>query len=425
MLNFHRQAICDGVHFNSIYDDRFKTGRISAVIFLPLAEKTAAANAIFPHILIERCKKHPSLELMNRRMAELYGASISANVFKLGDAQALAISVVGLDDKYSLEKEQIAKALTDLLCGVLFEPFLDENGFFDQGDLAQQKRQLLEAIDAEYNDKRLFARIRCEELMCKNEPSGVNRYGKREDVENLSAADATNAWRNALKSAKIELLQLGGADTRATFDTFKCAFSKFGREKTCDCTTKIIESAPDVSEYSDFMDVTQCKLVLGFRSGVTAPMQNSQVLSLFNALFGGTAHSKLFLNVREKQSLCYYCSSRYYGNKGILFVQSGVERHNLEKTKEEVLNQLEEIKNGNFTQDELSAAKLSMQNEYRSVSDYLRSLENFYTAQAFNNTFESPEDLAKSVEKITREEIIAAANKITLDTVYNLKCRED
>ena len=425
MIDFKKETICDHVHFNSIHDDRFKTGRISATVFLPLSEDTASKNAILPFMLKNRCKQYPNLIEMNKRLSELYGATIHATVFKLGEAQAFTLSASGIDGRYTFYKEDVCLELSKLLRDILFDPVLDENGIFLQKDFLQEKRQLIDLIESEYNDKRAFAKLRCEELMCKNERFGISRFGSLEQVKQMTPEDATAAWKNALHNARIEFLQLGDADSSLSYDVLKDAFSKIKRGPVEECQTELIKKADGIHEYNDTMDVSQCKLVLGLRTGVAEPDEQVMAMRLFAALYGGTPHSKLFLNVREKMSLCYYCSARYDRNKGILLVQSGVEKQNIDKARQEILNQLKLLQNGAFTKEELDATKLSVENSFRTTADYLGGLENFYLTQMFDRTILTPEELAKAVGKVTREQVIDAAKRVTLDTIYTLRSSEE
>ena len=424
MTGFERQTICDGVHFSSIRDDRFKTGRISATLLLPLCEDTAAANSILPFILRRSCRDYPDFTALNEKLSELYGAALRADVRKIGEVQALTISAVGIDDRYSLDGQSISAQLAQLLCNILFYPALSQ-GSFRKEDIEQERRQLIEQIDSEYNDKRIYAKMRCEQLMCEKEAFGVNRFGTREQVERLTASDVYDTWQRVLKTARVELMMLGNSDPAHACKGFESAFRNVQRERAGNCATEVIRTAQKVKEYNDSMEVAQAKLVLGLRAGVAVPDKDVMATRLMTALYGGTPHSKLFLNVREKMSLCYYCSSRYDRNKGIILVESGVEQLNIEKARAEIIRQLEEVQAGKFDDSELSAAKMSVANSFRTVSDFLSGLENWYINQIFDQKVSAPAESVQAVHAVTREEVIAAAKKVTLDTVYTLTAKEE
>ncbi len=419
MIGIEQRAICDGVNFRSIRDTKFKTMRISAHLIVPMSRQTAAENALLPFLLSRASREYPDFTKLGQRLAELYGASLNADVQKLGDLQVLSLSVSGIADRYALEGEAISGELAKLLCSILFDPPLVD-GLFPEDGFEQEKRQTMELIDSEYSDKRTYARQRCEAIMCADEPYGVNRYGGKEDIARVERPALTAAWKRLLDTAKIELMVLGDCDPAPVYEGFRAAFETLGSRKTADCTTKVVRSAEKVNTVTEKMDVAQGKLVMGFRTGTATPDEEVPATRLMAALFGGTPNSKLFLNVREKLSLCYYCSASYNSMKGIMLVQSGVEVKNMERAKEEILRQLDEVKQGNFDESEVEAAKMSLCNSYRTLSDSLGGLENWYLSQTFASHSQQPEEAAAQINAVTRQEIIDAANRVTLDTVYCL-----
>jgi len=419
MIGIEQRSVCDGVNFRSIKDTKFKTVRMSVNFMLPIQKSTAASNALLPFLLSRASSEYPDFTKLGERLEELYGAEINADVQKLGDVQLLSLSASGIADRYSLSGESISTELSKLLCSIIFDPPF-ENGLFPQDGFEQEKRQTIELIESEYNDKRTYAKQRCEEIMCAEEPYGINRYGSKDAIKNLKREELTQAWQYLIHNAKIEIMVLGDCDSALVFEGFYNAFKKLNRTSTVDCPTKNIKKADKVNDVVEKMDVAQSKLVLGFRTGVAMPDAEVEAVKLMTALFGGTPNSKLFLNVREKLSLCYYCSAQYLSMKGIMLVQSGVETKNVEKAKQEILFQLDEVKKGNFDENEVNAAKLSICNSYRSVSDSLGSLEAWYLSQTFTNQVKRPDEAAAIINAVSRQEIIDAANHVTLDTVYRL-----
>jgi len=419
MIGIEQRSVCDGVNFRSVRDTKFKTVRMSVNFLLPIQKQTAASNAILPFLLSRASREYPDFTKLGERLAELYGAELNADVQKLGDVQLLSLSASGIADRYALHGESISTELSKLLCSILFDPPF-ENGLFPQDGFEQEKRQTIELIDSEYNDKRTYARQRCEEIMCKNEPYGINRYGSKEDIKNLKREELTDVWRYMIQHAKIEIMVLGDCDPQPVFEGFYDSFQKLGKRSAVACPTENVKKADQVNDVTEQMDIAQSKLVLGFRTAISLQDEQVEAVKLMVTLFGGTPSSKLFLNVREKLSLCYYCSAMFISMKGIMLVQSGVETKNVDKAKEEILFQLEEIKKGNFDDDEINAAKLSMCNNYRSLSDSLGGLEAWYLSQTFANYVKRPEEEAAIISSVTRQQIIDAANMVTLDTVYRL-----
>ena len=415
----NRQELAPGVYFSSVDDGRFKTGRISVTMLVPLKKETAARNALLPQVLTHSCKKYPDFISLNKRLNSLYGASVMGYCRKFGESQALTLSIAGLDDRFTIDKEQVSAELTGLLCAMLFEPKL-EDGTFCKQDVEQERRQLLDAIDAEYNEKRVYAVNRCTEIMCINEAFGIRRYGSREAVEKLSERDVYSAWEDVLKTARVEVMMIGASDKTAAADTFRKAFEKVSR-RPAEIKTEVVRSAGDITREAEALDVAQSKLVMAFRTGIAEPDDGVMAQRLMSAVLGGTPNSKFFVNVREKYSLCYYCAARYDRNKGILMVDSGVETQNIEKAEKEILNQIHALQNGDLSDFEMDSTKLSMTNSFNSMSDTVGGTEAWYISQLLDKEQLTPEEASKRVMSVSAQQVIDAARKLTLDTVYILK----
>lgn len=417
MSDFVRNEICEGVAFNSIVDTRFKISRISASLAAPLNKKTAAANALLSCVLTRSCKKFPDFTALSRELDALYGAALYPSVRRFGDFQVITISAAGLDDRYSLDGEAVSSQLTELLCSILFEPNL-KDGLFNEDDVEQERRQLIENIDAEFNDKRTYAINRCIETMCRNEPFSVGRFGSREDVTALTQESIFNSWKQLLDNSRVELAMLGSADPENAYQGFKKYFAD--KPRKTGGTTTVVKDIPEIKRITETEEISQSKLVMGFRAAY--PENKTQLVanSLMSAILGGTPTSKLFTNVREKQSLCYYCASRVDNSKGIMLIDSGVEIKNIEKTEEAVMEQLRLLKNGCITDDELNSAKLAIKNSYISSLDSLGALQSFYINGILLDKAMSPLEAAAIVDDISKDQITELAKQIKLDTVFSL-----
>ncbi len=418
MNNIDRVEIANGVYFTKIIDSRFKTSRISAVMLMPLTSNTVAANAMVPSVLTRSCQQYPTFEELGRRLAQLYGASLSGGSAKRGEEQMLTVSSSCIDDKYSLDGESVFVQTTQLLCSVLFEPKL-KDGCFDEDDFRQEQRQTLDSIDADFNDKRVYAHNRMLEVMCADEAYSIPRHGTRAQVESLTREDVYDAYRNILRTAHVEIVCQGSTLPDSVRDIFKERFSSLGRNVTR-TSAQIVDTAAEVKHHTDTADVTQAKLILGFRTAVAEPSEDVPAEKLMSIVLGGTAHSKLFMNVREKMSLCYYCSSRYDDLKGIMYVESGVEQENITKTRDAVLAQIDEMCRGNITDEEIDNAKRSVSNSYMTVTDTGRGTQAWYTEQILSGKQRTPQEAAGLISAVTKSELVQAANKLTLDTVYVL-----
>lgn len=422
MSTLKRENIGEAVYFNSIRETRFKTMKISVAAFLPLTAETAAQNALLAQILTRSCADYPSMRSLEKKLRSLYGAALYSDVRKIGDRQCLSFSVSGLDDKYAFDQTQISAELTKLLCSVLFAPNTEENSF-PQTELAQSKRQLTDLIDSEFNDKRVYAVSSCIKLMCEDTPFGIERYGTREGIEQVGGKTLNDAWKSMLEQARFEIIYVGESDAAKAKTIFAEAFTKIKRTPAV-LANSCLQAGTKIKTKTEEMELAQSKLVMGFTAGAASPDPRVFTLMLLSAVLGGTPNSKLFTNVREKQSLCYYCISRYNGSKGYILIESGVEGENLEKTQNAVLKEIEEMKNGNITDFEIQSAKLALENSLRSVTDTVSGIESFYMSRMLEEEQLTPQEIAQRINKVTKEQLVEAAGNLRLDTVYMLKNKE-
>lgn len=418
MNNLVTRNIADNVTFMSIKESRFKTMRISVNAFLPLNIDTAATNALLSLVLTRSCAKYPDFTMLSKKLSSLYGASLSSGFRKMGDTQVLSFNISGIDDRYALDDEVISQQLSDLLCEVIFNPLLDNNEFVS-AEVEQERRQLIDMIDADFNEKRIYASHKAISLMCSGEAFGISRYGDKDSVNAVTSAMLYDAWCNMLKTARFEIIYVGESDSTAACEVFSKYFESIDRASAV-LSTYVKRSASEVKVENEDMELSQSKMILGFRTDVAEPSEESVAMRLAVAVLGGTAHSKLFCNVREKLSLCYYCSSSYIAQKGIMLVESGVESDNIDKAKNAILNEIEAMKKGDITDEELSSAKLSMCNSYRTTNDTVGGISAFYLSQIFSSKLMSADELCDMIQKVTKEDIINCANKLTLDTVFTL-----
>lgn len=418
MSELIRNNICEGVAFNSIADTRFKIGRISATLVAPLNKKTAAANALLSFVLTRSCRKYPDFTALNRKLDSLYGAALYPSVRRIGDFQAISFSAAGLDDRYALDGESVSSELAELLCSIMFDPDLSD-GHFNTEDVEQERRQLIESIDADFNDKRTYAINRCIENMCRDEPYAVGRCGSREDVSDLTQESIINAWRQLMDESRVELALLGSADPQQAQNSFREFFESKPRKASIGSTV-VKNDVPEVKRFTETEEITQSKLVMGYRCVYPKNINDRLVNSLMSVVLGGTPTSKLFQNVREKQSLCYYCASRVENAKGIMLIDSGVETKNIEKAEEAINEQLRLLKNGCISDDEMTSARLALKNALISSLDSLAALQSFYINGILFDQTVSPREAAAMVDAITKEQVIEFARQIKPDTVFSL-----
>ena len=417
MSEVKKIQIAEGVDVCFVTTDRFKTGKAHVTMALPL-EGDIAAKAVLPYILRRSCRKYPDFTSLNGYLDELYGATLLAGIEKLGEAQLIKMSIDAIDDRFALDGESVAESAVGLLFDLLFDPNL-ENGMFTQSDVDIEKRLLAERMMSEFDDKRIYASLKCQELMCADEAFGKNRYGTLNEIEGLSPERVYAAWQDVLKNAIIRIVIVGSCNTSKIE---KMLSERFKEIKRCPSkiSTAFVGAAGNLKYYSEEQPVKQGKLVMGFRAGMDSKGDYRSAMTVMADILGGGTYSKLFSNVREKMSLCYYCSARLNREKGIIIIQSGIETENEEKAKSAILEQLNAMKTGDFTEDTLSASLLSLNETLRAYGDSPDELCAWYSSQLLDDRLKTPAERAEEFNAVTYDEVVEAANKVTLDTVFML-----
>lgn len=413
-----------GVEGLFIKNSRFNTTLISYNFYLPLKKDTVAANALLPFILTSCSKKYPDFSRLNLKLAKLYGARLNATAEKYGDYQLLKMTISVINDKFSFEDESLVKNASKLLLDLIFEPNT-ENGAFLSEDLEREKRKAIEHIKGEISEKRVFARKRLIEEMYKDEVYGLPKCGTVEDVEAITGESLYNTWKNMLETAFVRVQVVGKTVPEGFFEDVSERFANIKRKNITNCTESTpTDAIKTPNTVIDRMDVAQGKLCLGFSSELYGNDSVALPLMVMTDIFGGGPYSRLFANVREKMSLCYYCSASSIRQKGLITVESGVETENCEKAQKEILNQLQIVKKGKFTDFEFESSIKSITDSLNSYNDSQNSIDLWYAIKINNKKLYSPEDIAKKVAKITREDVISAAKGVKLHTVYKLLPKE-
>lgn len=419
-ISYKREKIAEGIHFSTINNPNLKTNSIVINLICPLSEKTASLNAVSSYFISDSSREYPSLAELSSRLEELYGARIKGTVCGSGDNQFITMICSCINDRFAFDNEKVTQELANVFLGCVLDPHIEENGFYSS-DFALKKQELIDDIDAAINEKRSYALSQAAKIIYKGEPAEVRVKGDRRSAENVTSNSAYAQYKNMLKTAQIEAFFVGGGNAEEIQELVASKLSTLERNYNGDCHSEIssLKASPEI--YTEELDVAQCKMVLAFKS------DNADYFAakLMNAIFGGTAFSKLFLNVREKLSLCYYCSSSFNSLKNVITVDSGVEEANIEKAREEILRQFELVQNGDFDEKEINEARLALINSLRGVNDSAASIVDWYNGQILKNTEYSPENEIEMLEKVTKEDIIRAAKSFKLDTVYVLKGKEN
>ena len=416
----NRRKIADGVYFSSITDKRYKKNLISVAFSTQLSEDTATENVIVPVLLTKCNSKLPTYKAFNNKMSRLYASGIGGTAGRQYDLQTISFGAYYLDDIYALSGEKMTGIMTDILIDCLTSP-VTENGVFSEKFVELEKKTVIDNIETAINDKRSYAIERAMKTICKGEPASVCSYGTVEKAKLITPDSAYKAYRRMLETMPCEIICTGCSDFEGVAEKFAAAFEKVGRHDIENTTIALSPVKTQTEEVTERLTVNQSKLVLGFKSH----SDDDAALVLLQKIFGGTTSSKLFRNVREKMSLCYYCSAARNDLKGIMLVNSGVENENIEKTKKAVIDQLEEIKNGNFTNEDINFAEMAIKNDFKSVADSAGNVSNWYFDCIRKNDIVTPEEKLGRYLGVSKERIIAAAKSMVLDSVYVLTGNEN
>ena len=425
-MEYNRCELLPGVFLTHLRSDKFKTACMSVNLLTQLQRETAAMNALIPQVLRRGTSRFKDMEQLSRRMDELYGTAIEPTIRRVGEIQVPGFFASFPEGDYLPGGENLLSEAAALMAELLLSPNT-RGGLLLPDYVDSEREKLLDLIRSRVNEKRGYAISRCIEEMCCFEDFAVSRFGSEDECESINYKKLTKQYRKLLQSSPVELFYCGRASYKQVRGILKDAFAAMPRaEIDYDIGTDVRMNAVEdhVRYVEEEMDVSQGKLVLGFRMGECMEEPDIPAMTVFNAVYGSGANSKLFLNVREKLSLCYYASSAVLIKKGIMLVSSGIEFEKYDEAKNEILAQLEAVKNGDITPEELETAKRSVSSELRSAMDSQGELEGFWLSQAMEGLDYGPMELAELIEDVTKEEVMAIAESIEPDLIYFLKGEE-
>ncbi len=423
MLKNSYVEIADGVKLLCINNNKFKTNCIKADFYLPIGEKLAAQN-VLTSLMGHTSGSFNTFKSFNAKTESLYGADFDTGISTIGERVRIRFSIEIPDDRFSLDGNSISCDAVDFLVDIIGNPHC-ENGEFDKAATEREVRFTLETIEAEKNDKRAYAVSRLRQLMCCDEPYGIDREKLEHDVKALDGKALYDAYEDMLRSAEIVVTACGSLDGEMLKEKILGFVSTIPERCPAETQTVFITKADKIRYFKDEMDVNQAKLVIGLRSGMENADDDYFAFRVMTDIFGGGPYSRLFLNVREKMSLCYYCGARLLREKGIIFIQSGIEEDNYEKALNEIFKQLDIMKNGEFTDEDFNSSIIALSDAFRGVEDSPVAVCTFYSSQVFDRELVSGAQYAEKISSVTREQVIECAKRVSIDSVYLLAGESD
>ena len=408
-----------GITLRCCRDSRFKQGRLSFQFVRSMDREETALNALLPDVLLRGTRVHPSLRSINQYMDANYGVALGSLTRQSGDYQTCGIGFTFLDERFALDGESVLAGVLDFLEEALTQPLV-ENGAFLPDILDSEKKNLISAIESELNNKGAYAMGQLLKSMGRADRFGLPRLGTVETVAAIQSDSLYRHFQRLLREARIEVFYVGSMAPEEVAQRIRQLVGKWERSYV-----NLPDQTPfapvEPEHLTETMDVKQGKLCMGFITPVNNRDDRFAAMQLFNTIFGSGMTSKLFLNVREKLSLCYSVGSGYYGSKGIVTVGAGIDFDKETQTREEILRQLKLCQEGQITAEELQAAKAAIYSTICSIHDTPGAIENYHSAAAISGMAMTLEEYRDAVEKTTIDQVVAAANTIVYHSSYFLK----
>ncbi|KAA0746039.1 insulinase family protein [Bacillus sp. AY3-1] len=406
-----------GLRVHIIPTDKYKTNTFVFRFKAPLNEETVTERALLPYVLQSATEKLPSVIRLRQYLEELYGSSLAVDVSKKGEDHIISIYVDIANEVYLHDAPPLFEKALSMLSDIVLHPATEGNGFLPS-IVESEKRALLQRIEATYDDKMRYANERLIEEMCKVEPYRLSAHGKKEIVSSITNESLYQYYQKVLAEDEMDLYIIGDISENAV-DLVSKYFSISARPAR-ERNVLLHKRNNEEKEVVEKQELKQSKLHIGYRTFITYKDEDYFALQLFNGLFGGFSHSKLFVNVREKNSLAYYAASRFESHKGLLFVMSGIEAKNYEKAVEIIKEQMLAMQNGDFSEEEMHQTKSVIQNQILEAIDTPRGFVEMLYHGIISDRTRPVEEWLSGIESVTKEEIVKVAKNIELDTIYFL-----
>ena len=422
-MEYKNKEIKQGIKLHTLNTDKFKTNLIAVFLTTELNKENVTSNALIPAILRRGSKNMPTQEEISKNMEEMYGASFDCGLDKTGDNQVLKFYIETINDNFLPKQDKgILKMAIQKLLEIVFNPYLENNSFKTQY-VEQEKNNMKQKIEAKIDNKASYALERCIEEMYKNTPFGLYKYGYVEDLEKINERDLYLYYQDLINSCKIDIFVSGNIQQ----DTDKIVEENEHIQKLQERNAKYKQPTMEKKEekqkeniVTDSMEVSQGKLILGLDVDIDKEDLRYDTL-IYNSILGGTANSKMFQNVREKAHLAYVASSSYLRYKNNIFVNCGIEIANYDKALSLIKEQIEDMKNGKFTEEEIANAKKGIIDAIQTIDDEQDTGINYYFGQELTNSRVSLDEYKEKIQKVEKEKVVNIANKVSINTIYFLK----
>lgn len=421
-MEYKQTEIKKGIKLHTIKTDKFKTNLIAIMLTTKLNRENVTKNALIPTVLKRGTKNLKTQEEINKKLEEMYGASLDCGLDKTGDNQVLKFYIETVNDEFlPQEAENMLKTSLEEIFEFVFNPYL-ENNCFKKEYVEQEKENLKQIIEGKIDNKARYSLDRCIEEMYKDQPFGLYKYGYIEDMKNIDEKNLYEYYQKLINECKIDIFVSGIVDEN-TENVIKNNenIAKLGeREPQYNKPEIVAKKSEKENDIQESMEVTQGKLIIGMDLDINDDNLRYDVM-IYNSLFGGSANSKLFQNVREKASLAYTASSSYYRFKNNIFINCGIEIPNYEKALEIIKQQIEDMKKGDFTDEEVENAKKGIIASIKTIDDEQDTEITYFFSQELSQNKCDIEQYINRIAVVNKENVIEIANKVSINTIYFLK----
>lgn len=421
-MEYKKIELKKGINFHIIKTDRFKTNLLAIFLTTKLDKRTVTKNALIPSVLRRGSKNMITQEQISKELEEMYGAGFDCGVDKTGDNQILKFYIETINDNYLPQKnENMLKTSLDKLLEIVFNPLTENNSFIKEY-VEQEKNNLKNIIEAKIDNKARYALDRCIEEMYKDEPYGLYKFGNVEDLKEIDEKNLYEYYKELVSNCKIDIFLSGNIENNIVDEINENENIKLLKEREPIYEFSKLENKKTDKEkiIAESMEVTQGKLVIGLNINIEDEKQKYDAL-MYNMILGGSATSKMFQNIREKEHLAYVASSMYIRHKNNIFMNCGIEIDNYEKTVELAKKQLEDMKKGDFTEEEIENAKKGIIASIKGIEDEQDTILTYYFGQELTKNKVTLEEYKEIIEKVTKDKILEIAKNIEVDTIYFLK----
>ena len=419
-MNYTKKEIKKGIKLHVLKTDKFKTNLMAVFLTTKLERETVTANALISAVLRRGSSTLQTQEEISKQLEELYGASFDCGIDKTGDNQVLKFYIETVNDAYLPQSnENILKSAIDNILDIIFHPLV-ENHAFKKEYVEQEKKNMKQRIEGRIDNKRRYALDRCIEEMYKGKPFGLYRFGYVEDLNHINEVNLYERYQQLIKQCKIDIFVSGNINDEVETIIAENQNIKALEEREPDYHTESEKNTVKQGEKIEKMDIMQGKLVVGLDVNSQSEDEKYNAI-IYNTILGGSANSKIFQNVREKANLAYEAGSRYFKYKDNIFVNCGIEITNYEKALNLVKQQIEDIKNGDFTDEEVENAKKMIISSIELIDDEQDTSITYYFGQEMSGNEKSVEEYIERMKKINKDDVIEVAKKVEINTIYFLR----